>query len=100
MVGGFLGNCQSDGVRRGISELLGNTGVARRGIHPLGSLHECENRGVAAKGVCMNIKTKGVISYGVARRREFARWGVFGVGSEAGADAADWPAVRAAPAIG
>jgi len=30
------------------------------GVHPPGSLYEYQNRGLAAKGVCINIKTKGV----------------------------------------
>jgi hypothetical protein len=41
-------------------------GVSRSGIHPPGSLYQYQNEWVAAKGVCINMKTKGLISYLVA----------------------------------
>jgi hypothetical protein len=41
-------------------------GVSRWGVHPPGKLYEYQNKWVAAKGACMNMKKKDVIFCGVA----------------------------------
>ncbi len=52
----------------GVSERIENKRVGRRGVYPPGKLHEYQNKGVAAKGSCMNMKTKGECFCVVARQ--------------------------------
>jgi hypothetical protein len=47
-----------DDSLRSFSRLHENKEVGERGVHPPGNSHERQNKGLAAKGVCMNVKTK------------------------------------------
>jgi hypothetical protein len=93
-----LGECYA--ARWGSLELPQNKRVGGRGVHPPGKLHEYQNRGVAAKGVCMNIKTKGVIFCGLGRRKESARRHAFAKVPGSSKAAADGPAGWANVRIG
>jgi hypothetical protein len=48
------------------------------GVHPPGKLYKYQNKGLAAKGTCKNIKTKGVhfaLLGGAGHRGEIGRCG-------------------------